>query len=55
MELSVLVTFGAISDKLLNNSFYCCTVHSDICGVHSPTNTLLLIKKNTLKFTLKYT
>ena len=31
--------------------FYRCTVHSDICRVHSPTNALLLILKNTLKFT----
>ena len=27
--------------KFIN--FYCCTVHSDICKVHSPTNALLLI------------
>ena len=32
--------------------FYRCTVRSDIC---TPINALLLIKKNTLKFTLKYT
>ena len=24
-------------------NFYCCTVHCDICRVHSPTNALLLI------------
>ena len=34
--------------------FYCCTVHFDICRVHSPTNALFNLK-NTLKFTLKYT
>ena len=35
------------------NFFYCCTVHFDICRVHSPTSAFLLII--TLKFTLKYT
>jgi hypothetical protein len=27
-------------------NFYHCSVHSDICTVHSPTDALLLIKKN---------
>jgi len=26
-----------------DNVFFCCTVHFDICRVHSPTNALLLI------------
>jgi len=34
--------------------FYCCTMHFEICRVHSPTNALFGFK-NTLKFTLKYT
>ena len=34
--------------------FYRCTVHSDICRVHSLASALFNLK-NTLKFTLKYT
>ena len=29
-----------------NNNFYCCTVHSDIWRVHSPTNALFYFKKH---------
>jgi hypothetical protein len=31
------------SIKEADDNFYHCTVHSDICRVHSPTNALLLI------------
>jgi hypothetical protein len=50
LMLAVLCT-----NKAKGFFFNCCTVHSDICRVHSPTNALLLILKNALKFTLKYT
>jgi hypothetical protein len=35
--------------------FYRCTVHFDICGVHSPTNALNIQLEKALKFTLKFT
>jgi len=34
-------------------NFYRCTVHSDICRVHSPTNALLLIFKEHIKIYIK--
>ena len=36
--------------QLLYFNFYCCTVHFDMCRVHSPTNSLFNLK-NTLKYT----
>jgi len=36
-------------------SFYCCTVHSKIYVVHTPTNALFIKPGKVLKFTLGYT
>ena len=29
-----------------SDDFYCCTVHFDICTVHSPTNALFYFKEH---------
>ena len=43
------------SKHTINFHFYRCTVHFEICPVHSPTNALFINLVKSFKFTLKYT
>jgi len=45
LNLTLVGNEETCTSKSLSDFFYRCTVHFDICTVHSPTNALFYLKK----------